>query len=86
MEKMTFYNNSISLEEFQSNMDLSIFNNIEKQLEENNNQDLEINLCMKIENNKTYNSENKSFIEDNKTYDSKNKSFSKRIKSIFKKK
>ena len=64
----------------------TFFNNIEKQLEGNNNHDLEINLCMKIENNKTYNSENKRFIEDNKSYNSKNKSFTKRIKNIFKKK
>lgn len=64
----------------------TFFNNIENQLEENNNEDLEINLCMKIENNKTYNSENKRFIEDNKSYNSKDKSFVKRIKNIFKKK
>ena len=64
----------------------TFFNNIEKQLEENNNHDLEINLCMKIENTRTYNSENKRFIEDNKSYNSKDKSFVKQIKNIFKKK
>ena len=64
----------------------TFFNNIEKQLEENNNHDLEINLCLKIENNQTYNSENKRFIEDNKSYNSKDKTFVKRIKNIFKKK
>ena len=30
MEKMTFYNNSISLDEFQGDMDLSIFNGLLK--------------------------------------------------------
>ena len=33
MEKMTFYNNSISLDEFQGDMDLSIFNSLLKYAE-----------------------------------------------------
>lgn len=48
------------------------FNSFEKQLKENNNQDLELNLCMTIENNKTLKIEEQSII--------------KKLKRIFKKK